>query len=81
MSPLKSIQLFWDFRGPDAQHTSKHFEQHLLQFLKTYADRKELNCVEIIQNQEFWYSCSLTIEEPQLSALKTTLKPHRGIYL
>jgi hypothetical protein len=81
MSHSKSIQLFWDFRGPDAQHTSKHFEQHLLEFLKTFSDRKEINSIEVIQNQALWYSCSLIIEEAQLASLKTTLKPHRGIYL
>ncbi|MGA0011891.1 MAG: hypothetical protein ACO3FD_02270 [Flavobacteriaceae bacterium] len=81
MSDSRAIQLIWDFRGPEASHTAQHYQKHLEEFLASYLDRTAHNQVGVIQNQEFWYSCTLSIDETQLETLKNSLKPHRGVYL
>lgn len=81
MSDSRAIQLIWDFRGPEASHTAEHYQKHLEEFLASYSNRSAHNQVAVIQNQEFWYSCTLSIEESQLETLKSALRPHRGVYL
>lgn len=30
------VRLLWDFRGPDAEQTAKHFEEHLREFFQEH---------------------------------------------
>lgn len=78
----QKIKLKWDFRGPEANQTAKHFLTHLIEFLQKenlpHYNKKSRQGLEQTSN----YLCSvfLIIELKELTFFKEHLKPHRAFY-
>lgn len=72
----RKIRLLWDFRGPDAKETAKHHAIHL----KEFAEKEELDFLEVSIDEQNAYLCSafIIINEKDLAIYKSALKPHRG---
>ena len=73
---VRRIKLIWDFRGQDAQKTAEHHQIHLGE----YANREDLSLrvtgVESVT--EFHWVAFITVEEPEMIAVRDALVPHRG---
>ena len=78
----RKIRLKWDFRGPEAKQTAKHFLTHLIEFLhKENLSRYNKESFQgIEQASTNFYSVFLIIESKELTFFKEHLKPHRAFY-
>ena len=78
----QKIRLKWDFRGPEAKQTAKHFLTHLIEFLhKENLSRYNKEPFQgIEQASTNFYSVFLIIESKELTFFKEHLKPHRAFY-
>ncbi|WP_340075093.1 hypothetical protein [Leptobacterium sp. I13] len=73
---MRKIKMIWDFRGPHAEETAKHYELHLKEYLK----------IEEVYNAQTGYakindSFTTTyaiVNEPDMRKVRDDLKPHRG---
>lgn len=88
----RRIRLLWDFRGPDAEGTARHFLTHLLTFLSR--NELSLKC-EVMKNALGGWSVACeapdlpaflaeTSKQPKLSVadqLGAALKPQRFEWL
>lgn len=72
----KRIKLIWDFRGPAAEKTAEHHEQHLKEFI-----RMEKTALDITGHQHFnevHSAAYMVVNEDELISVRDALKPHRG---
>ena len=78
----QKIRLKWDFRGPEAKQTAKHFLTHLIEFLhKENLSRYNKESYQgVEQASSNLCSVFLIIESKELTFFKEHLKPHRAFY-
>lgn len=78
----QKIRLKWDFRGPEAKQTAKHFLTHLIEFLqKENLSRYNKESYQgLEQASSNFCSVFLIIESKELTFFKEHLKPHRAFY-
>ncbi|WP_420601177.1 hypothetical protein [Flagellimonas sp.] len=76
----RKIKMIWDFRGPGAADTAKHYQKHLEEFIVI----EELK-FDITGVQHFSMTHSITymvVAEFEMHEVREILKPHRGeVYL
>ncbi|MFM1877924.1 MAG: hypothetical protein RLZZ241_790 [Bacteroidota bacterium] len=73
----KTIKLIWDFRGPDAARTAKHFQIHLQEALSATPET-ELGWSELNSNHSIAF---LIVSESEMIPMRDRFKPHRGEYI
>lgn len=67
---------FWDFWGPHAERTARHFEHHLKEFLQTHKCESSLTEV-LIEEGHASVSCSPPEEAEEL--IMKVLRPRRSL--
>ncbi len=72
----KRIKLYWDFRGPVAQGTARHYEIHLNEYFRVH--NVPFEEVGYLAMGEEHHSAYAIISEAELARLKRDLRPHRG---
>ncbi|MDM9630736.1 hypothetical protein [Robiginitalea aurantiaca] len=70
----KKIKLIWDFRGPQAAETARHFEHHLKESPLFYPELP----TGVERLSEMHSFAFLVVGETEMPAFRDALKPHRG---
>ncbi|MFD1552771.1 hypothetical protein DNU06_08605 [Putridiphycobacter roseus] len=75
----KSIQLIWDFYGPDALQTAKHHAIHLKEYFDKEAHSFQKSDAELVTEDHAigFIICA----EKEVHLVKNQLKPHRALIL
>lgn len=72
----RKIKLIWDFRGPAASETAKHYEEHLQDYLEL--EELKFNETGIVHHSGMHSSAYLVVAEFEMRRVRDDLKPHRG---
>lgn len=72
----QKIKLIWDFRGPNASKTAKHYEIHL----KEYITKKKLslNITGFEIRDEMQATAFMVVIDQEMISVRDALKPDRG---
>lgn len=73
----RNIKLIWDMRGPDAQGTAEHYARHLAEFARR--ERLSLGETGAEQLTSFHWIAWMIVQEKDVAALRTALRPSRGL--
>ena len=72
----EKIKLIWDFRGPNCNHTAKHYQTHLSEFIT--------NCNAVYfehgskKINELHHIVYLVVPKNEMKFFRDRLKPNRG---
>jgi len=72
----RKIKIIWDFRGPNAAHTAKHYLKHLKEFVEVEELKYDLGGVDHFSTTHS--IAYLVVAEFELKEVRNILKPHRG---
>jgi len=78
MAQTDTIELLWDFRGPDAEAFAQHHAQHLREFVQ--AEGRLADCGHRVIN-EVYAIAFVRIPAAELLFYRDRLKPQRGVYV
>lgn len=73
---MRKIKMLWDFRGPDALKTAEHQCIHLKEFF--VKDGIHFHSIELEKQSDVMVSAYAIVNEEDVEALRSTLKPNRG---
>jgi len=68
-------RLYWDFFGPRAEGTAKHFEKHLREFFTREKLSLETSGVE--EHARFKWSAFCDVDEATAPPVRAALRPQR----
>lgn len=68
-------RLYWDFFGPRAEGTARHFERHLREFF----EREALTLGEsgVVEHDRFKWSAYCEVDDETADNVRRALKPQR----
>jgi hypothetical protein len=73
----RAIRLIWDFRGDAAQGTAEHHARHLAEFAqREHLSRQTTGAEELAPLH--WIAWMI-VDEKDVPALRTALRPSRGL--
>ena len=73
----RAIRLIWDFRGDTAQGTAEHHARHLAEFAQREKLSMQTTGAEALAPLH-WIAWMI-VEEKDVPALRTALRPSRGL--
>ena len=73
----KKIRVIWDFRGPAASQTARHYCNHLREY-PLQPGPLEIGSQDVSDIHSLAY---MVIMETELAEIRDSLKPHRGEYV
>ena len=73
---MRKIKLIWDFRGPAAEHTAKHHEIHLKEYIALEKLALKITGYDVLNDMHAiaW----MVVTEDNMIPVRDALKPHRG---
>ncbi len=73
---MQKLKLIWDFRGPNAEHTAKHHEIHLKDFINIEKPKLNITGHQVLSDMHS--IAFMIVYEDEMKAIRDALKPHRG---
>jgi hypothetical protein len=70
----KKLKLIWDFRGPSAAETARHFEYHLKES-PLFRTELKTGVEDLSEIHSFAF---IIVEASEMPQFRDRLKPHRG---
>ena len=70
----KKLKLIWDFRGPEATETARHFEHHLRES-PLFRPELTTGVEDLTEIHSFAF---IIVKASEMPKFRDTLKPHRG---
>jgi hypothetical protein len=70
----KKLKLIWDFRGPTAGQTARHFEHHLRES-PLFRMELKTGVEDLTEIHSFAF---IIVSASEMPEFRDTLKPHRG---
>lgn len=72
----RQIKLIWDFRGPTAEKTAEHHEEHLKEYIA--AEKLPINITGFEVYNEMYAVAFIVVPEELMISVRDVLRPHRG---